>query len=73
MVTVTGQAVARPGVYRVLLGTPIRNLLDFAGVDEDSLGKVIHGGPMMGYAIQDIAAPITKRTNCIIAATKWQK
>ena len=72
MVTVTGQGVSNPGVYRVAIGTPIKHLLDIAGADSNAVSKVIHGGPMMGYPIIDTSAPITKRTNCIIAATETE-
>ena len=69
MVTLTGEAIAHPGVYHLLLGTSINDALLMAGVDESKLNKVIHGGPMMGYPIQNLEAPITKITNCLIAAT----
>ncbi len=69
MVTVTGEAIANPGVYEVLLGTPIKQLLAQAGVDDSKLYQVIHGGPMMGYPLLDLNSPVTKTTNCLIAAT----
>ena len=69
MVTITGKAVANPGVYQVLLGTPIGHALSQAGLDDTQLYKVIHGGPMMGYPVQDLTTPVTKITNCLIAAT----
>jgi electron transport complex protein RnfC len=69
MVTVSGEAVSEPGIYRVLIGTPISHLLSQAGWKEPGKGKVIHGGPMMGYPLADAYRPISKITNCIIAAT----
>lgn len=69
MVTITGKAVTNPGVYEVLLGTPIKQVLQQAGLDDSILFKVIHGGPMMGYPVQEVSAPVTKITNCLIAAT----
>ncbi len=69
MVTLTGEAIRRPGVYHLLLGTTVKDAIAMAGVDETILTKVIHGGPMMGYPLQNLDAPITKITNCLIAAT----
>jgi Na+-translocating ferredoxin:NAD+ oxidoreductase subunit C len=47
VLTVTGDAAARPGNFRVRLGTPIQVLLDRAGV-EAGFEELIFGGPMMG-------------------------
>lgn len=68
LTTVTGNAVARPGNYDVLLGTPIEFLLEHAGLDEHALSRLIMGGPMMGFTLTDVAAPLVKSSNCIIAA-----
>ena len=67
--TLTGEALARPGNVEVLLGTPVQWLLDVAGVDAARLGRLIMGGPMMGFAIHTPAVPVVKTSNCIIAAT----
>lgn len=65
VVTVTGH-VGRPGNFEVRIGTPISDLLAAAGgAQEGSSGEVI-GGPMMGFDLMDLAAPVTKAVNCII-------
>ncbi|MCP3674487.1 MAG: electron transport complex subunit RsxC [Gammaproteobacteria bacterium] len=69
IVTITGDAVARPGNYRVIIGTPIRYLLEFAQWDESKCETLIHGGPMMGFPIADPDRPISKISNCIIASS----
>ncbi|PCJ49757.1 MAG: electron transport complex subunit RsxC [Gammaproteobacteria bacterium] len=69
IVTVTGEAVKRPGNYRVSFGTSIRHLLDFAGWDEAKTTSLIHGGPMMGFSLPSADRPIVKSSNCIIAGT----
>jgi Na+-translocating ferredoxin:NAD+ oxidoreductase subunit C len=72
IVTVSGDAVSRPGNFRVRIGTPIRNLLDAAGCDYDILAKVILGGPMTGKAQTDIDVPVVKGTSGVLAWTrKW--
>ena len=67
--TVTGDAVARPGNYDVWLGTPVADLLHHAGVDTARLGRLVMGGPMMGFTLHDPSVPVVKTSNCIIAAS----
>lgn len=67
IVTLTGN-VEKPGNWEVLVGTPMQDLLQLAGPRTDT-DRYLHGGPMMGFAIPDLAAPIIKSTNCIIAAS----
>ena len=67
--TVTGDAVAHPGNYEVWLGTPVADLLRHAGVDKDRLGRLVMGGPMMGFTLHDPSVPVVKTSNCIIAAS----
>ncbi|GMR07997.1 MAG: hypothetical protein BMS9Abin26_1002 [Gammaproteobacteria bacterium] len=66
VVTVTGSAVARPGNVNALIGTPISNLLDFTGVDYGNLSRVIIGGPMMGFLLQNRRSPVTRVVNCLL-------
>ena len=68
--TVTGDAVARPGNYETLIGTPVRDLLHHAGVDGERLGRLVMGGPMMGFTLHDPAVPVVKTSNCLIAASR---
>lgn len=64
-VTVDGSAVPEPKNVIVPVGTSIREVLEFVGVDLDSIGKVLFGGPMMGNAVCSLDEPISKRTNAI--------
>ncbi len=68
--TVTGDAFATRRNYRVLIGTPIDHLLTHSGFDPSRCSRLIMGGPMMGFAITDTAAPIVKTTNCLLAPTE---
>ncbi len=65
--TVTGEAVARPGNYRVLLGTPIEHVLAHCGFDAEQCPRLVMGGPMMGFTLLDTAMPVIKTTNCLLA------
>lgn len=69
IVTVTGHAISRPGTFDVLVGTPVEHLLAQAGLDEPHLHRLILGGPMMGYTLEEPGVPVVKTTNCLIAAT----
>ena len=67
--TVTGDAVGRPQNYRVLLGTPVSELLQQAQAQTDKIKRLIMGGPMMGFTLASPHIAITKTSNCIIAAS----
>ena len=68
VITVTGPAVRRKGNYRIPIGTPLRFLLEYAGVEED-VNRVFLGGPMMGAAVSSLEISITKGTSGVTAFT----
>ncbi len=70
--TVTGAAVTQPGNFEVLIGTPMRHLLEQAGFESGRASRVLMGGPMMGFALPNIDLPLVKTTNCILAATEQE-
>jgi electron transport complex protein RnfC len=65
--TVTGEACSQARNYEVLLGTPVQFLLDQSGFKKDDCIRLVMGGPMMGYTLQDTAVPIVKTSNCVLA------
>lgn len=67
-VTVTGNGVAQPRNLEVLIGTPVSTLIDQAGGYTDQVTKLIVGGPMMGFTLASDQVPVTKATNCLLAA-----
>ncbi|XTZ36663.1 electron transport complex subunit RsxC [Salmonella enterica] len=67
VVTLTGEAVARPGNVWARLGTPVRHLLDFAGFSPSAGQLVIMGGPLMGFTLPWLDVPVVKITNCLLA------
>lgn len=69
IVTLTGAALQRPTNVIAPIGTPIRELLAFAGLQPERLHRLVLGGPMMGFTV-DSAAPIIKTSNCLLAATR---
>ncbi|GAB4407182.1 MAG: electron transport complex subunit RsxC [Thermodesulfovibrionales bacterium] len=66
VVTVTGEGIKRPSNLMVRIGTPIAELIEECGGFTDSAGKVIAGGPMMGFALPSLDIPVTKGTSGIL-------
>lgn len=64
--TVTGGAIASPKNVRFKIGTPISELIDFAGGYKSTPGKIIFGGPMMGVAQISDQLPAMKNTSGIL-------
>ncbi|PSN06555.1 electron transport complex subunit RsxC [Siccibacter turicensis] len=67
VVTLTGEAVGRPGNVWARLGTPVRHLLENAGFIPTSEQLVIMGGPLMGFTLPWLDVPVVKITNCLLA------
>ena len=67
VVTVSGDAVEAPGNFRVLLGTNHRELIEATGGFKTEPEKLISGGPMMGFAMVTLDAPVTKTSSSILA------
>lgn len=67
IVTVSGDDVRKPGNFRVLLGTNHRELIEAAGGFVQEPEKLISGGPMMGFAMITLDAPVTKTSSAILA------
>ncbi|WP_428818953.1 electron transport complex subunit RsxC [Microbulbifer sp. MCCC 1A16149] len=70
--TVVGESLDRQRNIEVPLGTPIRHVLEQHGLDRKQLQRIVIGGPMMGYTIEDDCAPVVKTTNCILAPSKQE-
>ncbi len=72
IVTVTGEAIAKPGNYYCSIGTSVGQLIEFCGGVTQKSARVILGGPMMGIAIADLETPITKTSGAVTVITKEQ-
>ncbi|GAA6205934.1 electron transport complex subunit RsxC [Thalassotalea sp. SU-HH00458] len=70
VVTVSGQALAKPQNVWALLGTPVEFLLDECGYPQQAKKHIIMGGPMMGFSLPNNQVPIVKTTNCILAPSE---
>ena len=67
VVTLTGEAVTRPGNVWARLGTPVSHLLKDAGFCPGADPMVIMGGPLMGFTLPWLDVPVVKITNCLLA------
>ncbi len=72
IVTLAGPGIEKPANLIVPIGTPIRDVLEFAGGLKAETREVIMGGPMMGNPIADLDAPILKGTSGILAFTETE-
>ncbi|UDW84196.1 electron transport complex subunit RsxC [Pasteurella canis] len=72
VVTLTGDKVIDKGNYWVRLGTPIYQLLQQVDYQYDARFPVFMGGPMMGFILPDLNAPVTKMTNCLLAPDHFE-
>lgn len=66
IVTVSGTALKEPSNFRVRIGTPVSDLIEAAGGMPENTGKIVNGGPMMGKALMNADAPVTKGTSGIL-------
>lgn len=71
VVTVTGEAVEKPGNVWALIGSPIAHLLSHCDYKQAAQNQpnIIMGGPMMGFSVTSDLVPVVKTTNCILAPT----
>ncbi len=66
VVTVTGEVVKNPGNWKLRIGTPVIRAVEFAGGVTEEPGKLILGGPMMGFAQKSFDVPVCKNTSGIL-------
>ncbi|MBO7114763.1 MAG: electron transport complex subunit RsxC [Bacteroidaceae bacterium] len=66
IVTVTGKSVKNPCNLKVRMGTPVGQLVEYAGGMPEDTGKLISGGPMMGRPLLDETAPVVKGTSGVL-------
>ncbi|MGN1145622.1 MAG: electron transport complex subunit RsxC, partial [Acetatifactor sp.] len=70
IVTVTGDAIANPRNFKVRIGTSYNELIEEAGGFVGKPEKIICGGPMMGFSMFELDAPITKTSTALLALSK---
>ena len=72
IVTLTGNGMARPRNVEARIGTAVGDLVaHFGGYDGEPAALIV-GGSMMGVAQTSDAVPVTKWTNCVLAAGHYE-
>ena len=66
-ITIDGTAVEQGKNLTVPIGTPIKEILEFAGVDTENVDRILMGGPMMGNPVVSDQSVLEKRNNAILA------
>lgn len=67
IVTISGEGIQRPQNMEVLIGTPLSELIEQCGGYTESAKRLVMGGPMMGFSLNNDQLPIIKGCNCILA------
>ncbi len=70
IVTVSGAAISEPQNIEVPLGTLISDVFSFCRLNENSVKRIVMGGPMMGDALPHSNLPIVKATSGVLALTE---
>ncbi|HNQ36315.1 MAG TPA: electron transport complex subunit RsxC [Prolixibacteraceae bacterium] len=66
VLTITGKHLQQPSNLKVRVGTPLSEVVAFAGGLPEDTGKIISGGPMMGKAVASLEIPVTKGTSGVL-------
>ncbi len=69
IVTVSGDALEQPANLKVRIGTPIGSLLKECGLVPERAARIVVGGPLRGVSVEDLAIPVIKNTNAVLALT----
>ena len=66
-VTVSGDAVPKPGNLNVRIGTPMRFIFAARGLEDFDGINILHGGPMMGERLRHPDIPVIKSSTGLLA------
>ena len=70
VITVSGDALEQPTNVYAPIGMPISEIVSQCGGLKATPARIVLGGPMMGKAIDNIHAPVTKGTSGILLLTR---
>ena len=65
VLTVAGDAVGRPGIFRVAVGTPMRSIARYVGLTAP-VTEVVCGGPLTGLALGNEQAVVTAEVPALL-------
>ncbi len=64
--TVSGDGIREPRNLRVLVGTPVKDVVEFCGGYSESTDKILFGGPMMGITVPTLEYSVMKGTSGLL-------
>jgi len=70
VLTVSGLGIREPRNLKVVIGTPLRDVLAYCGGVTADARRVVVGGPMMGFAAYSLDAPVVKATSGILVLSQ---
>jgi electron transport complex protein RnfC len=66
LITVSGSCIAKPGNYKIKIGTRLSDIVKECGGLKEEPVKIILGGPMCGQTVNDLNIPVIKGTSGIL-------
>jgi len=72
VVSVSGRGITNPKNLFVPIGISMGELIDFCGGLTKDAGRIIAGGPMMGFSFSDLSTPVTKGSSGITVITNQE-
>lgn len=70
VITVSGRGISKPANLLVKIGTSVSDIVAYCGGISGEIGKVVLGGPMMGFAVSSLDIPVTKTTSSVLLLTE---
>lgn len=70
VITVTGKSVKNPANLKTRIGTTLSYLIEKCSGTTEETGKIVCGGPMMGFAQISDQVPATKGTSGVLVFSK---
>lgn len=72
VISITGSPVANPKNILARIGTPFSELVELCGGTKEKVGKIISGGPMMGFALPSLDAGMGKGSSGLVLMNEKQ-
>ncbi|MBN2461174.1 MAG: electron transport complex subunit RsxC [Candidatus Cloacimonetes bacterium] len=66
IITVTGKIVRNPKNLLARVGTLFSELVAYCGGTSEEIGKIVAGGPMMGFAVPTLDTPLAKGSSGLL-------
>ena len=70
VISVSGKGIKNPKNLFVPFGISVKEIIDYCGGLTEDAGRIVSGGPMMGFSFSDLSTPITKGNSGITILTR---